>query len=70
MIISCPVLRTDNGLANAKLTHLRNRLKREGFCIIENENITCEHLGKKGLHLNPKGDGRLAMNMIAFMRRL
>ena len=64
------MVRTDNGLANAKLIHLRNKLKREGINIIKNENITVEHLGKKRLHLNNRGTGKLAMNMIAHMRRL
>ena len=29
--LSCPTMRTDNGLANIKIIHLRNRLKRNGI---------------------------------------
>ena len=68
--ISCPPVRSDNGIANVKLVHIRNQLKRNGYKIIENDNITYEHLGKKGLHLNSRGTGRLAMNMIACIKRL
>ena len=70
VIFSCPVVRKDNGLANVKLIHLRNILKRRGVNIIDNENITYDHLGREGLHLNRRGTGRLAMNMIAFIQRL
>ena len=68
--LSCPAVRSDNGLANAKLIHLRNKLKRNGFNIISNENITLEHLGRGGLHLNRRGTARLAMNMISHIQRL
>ena len=68
--LSCPTIRTDNRLANIKIIHLRNRLKREGINILSNENITEVHLGKKGLHLTNRGTSRLAMNMIAFIQGL
>ena len=68
--ISCPVVRRDNSLANVKQVQLKNRLKRSGTTIIDNDNITYDHLGKKGLHLNNRGTGKLAMNMIAFIRGL
>ena len=68
--LSCPPVRSDNGIANVKLVHIRNQLKRNGYKIIENGNITYEHPGKKGLHLNSRGTGRLAMNMIACIKRL
>ena len=68
--LSCPVVRSDNGLANTKLIALRNKLKRNGLSIVNNENITYDHLGKKGLHLSRRGTGRLAMNMISYIQRL
>ena len=68
--LSCPIVRTDNKLANEKILHVRNKLKRNGIDIIENSNITSEHLGRKGLHMTPKGTGRLAMNLIAYIQRL
>ena len=67
VILSCPTIRNDDGLANAKLVHLRNILKREGYEII---NITYDHLGVKGLHLNQWGVGKLAMNMIHAIQHL
>ena len=70
VIISCPVVRSDNKLANMKILHVRNKLKRDGIKIINNENVTYDHLGRRGLHLNRKGTSRLAMNMIACIQRL
>ena len=68
--ISCPIVRSDNGLANLKIFHLRNKLKSANISIIDNENINYEYLGKKGLHMSSKGITRLAMNFIGFIRRL
>ena len=68
--ISCPTVRTDNSVANAKLSQLNNRLKRSGLSIIQNDDITKDHLGKRGLHLKPIGTKSLAVNMITFMRGL
>ena len=67
---SCPTIRFDNSVACIKLVFLRNRMKRAGQRIISNENITLEHIGKKGLHLNQKGVARLAMNLRAYVRDL
>ena len=67
---SCPTIRNDNSLANLKIIHLRNKLKTSKENIITNENIDYSHLGRKGLHLTPKGDTRLAMNFIDFLRHL
>ena len=68
--LSCPTLRTDDGMANAKLVQVKNRLKRSGVCIISNECISYDDLSLVGLHLKPSGTRKLAGNMIAHMRRL
>ena len=68
--ISCPIIRRDDDTANIKVIHLRQMLRLSGLDIITNDNITYDHLGKKGLHLTGKGVGRLAMNMIAFIKHL
>ena len=68
--ISCPIVRRDNGPANIKVIHLRHKLRKSGLNIISNDSVTYDHLGKKGLHLTQRGIGRLAMNMIDFMKRL
>ena len=66
---SCPIIRTDNAQANAVLNKLNQLLKDKPNSIL-NENIDKSCLGRKGLHLNPKGSGRLAINYISLMQRL
>ena len=48
---------------------LRKKLINQKIPIILNENITDEHLGYRGLHLNDHGLGKLAMNYIRYMRK-
>ena len=67
---SYPVLRMDNNEANYALEELRAKLREIDIPCIENSNINNEHLGKRGLHLNGKETGRLAMNFISFVRQL
>ena len=66
--LSCPILRTDNAIANFKQLQLKNRLKRSGLNIIENDGITHEDLGRKGLHLKPSGSTKLAKNILNYLR--
>ena len=70
VIISYPTIRTDKRQAKGTLINLRKTLDLLQINSITNENITEEHLGKGGLHLNAKGSGRLAMNYISFIRHL
>lgn len=70
VIISCPVLRTDNQKANRTLQEVDSKLKGSNFDLVVNDNITDTHLGKKGLHLNDKGSGSLAVNFINHIKRL
>ena len=69
IFISCPVVRFDNYEANFTLRQLDSKLKSTRN-IIMNDNIDKSCIGKKGLHLNAKGSGRLALNYISLMRRL
>ena len=69
IFISCPVIRMDNAKANSTLRKLNQLLLSCSNSII-NDNVDMSCLGKKGLHLNPKGSGRLAINYIALMRCL
>ena len=62
--LSCPVIRADDIKANHTLRRLEELLKSHSHII----RGTC--LGRKGLHLNGKGSGRLAMNFISLMRHL
>ena len=70
--ISCPMLRTDNPAANRTLWAVRKMImdsnKEWGLSVINNDNISANHLSTKGLHLNQSGTAQLAKNMIAFMR--
>ena len=70
VIFSCPILRTDNSIANAKQIQLKHRLKRSGLDIIENDDIKCEDLGKKGLHLKPSGSTKLAKNILQYLKNI
>ena len=67
--LSCPVVRTDNTRANLTLRKVDSYLKSLPF-IVKNDNVDTTCLGKRGLHLNAKGSGRLAINYISLMRRL
>ena len=51
--------------ANLTLRHFTNTLKALNIDVIINDNVDVTCLGKAGLHLNPKGSGRLSQ-----MRRL
>ena len=70
VFLSCPVIRTDNYNANKTLRNLDAYLRNNISDIVINDNIDVSCLGKRGLHLNPKGSGRLAMNFISLMQRL
>ena len=69
LYISCPTVRVDNLDAHIKLCKLARILK-SGENFISNDNIDRYCLGKKGLHLNQKGSGRLATNYISLLRCL
>ena len=70
VFFSTPTLRTDNRKANAVLINITENLKKSCFNIVENGNIISAGLGKRGLHLNEKGSGRLALNYINLMKRV
>ena len=67
---SCPIMRTDNALANAKQIQLKNRLVRSGLEVIMNDDIDKNDLGRKGLHLKPSGSRKLAINIINYLRNV
>ena len=70
VIISQPTLRVDDGKASLTVTHLIDKLNLLDIDLIDNSNILREHLGNKGLHLNGRGAGRLAMNIISLIKQL
>ena len=67
---SAPICRTDDNTLNKKLQEVTAYLEQNFTFLVSSENIDGTCLGKRGLHLNPKGSGRLAINLIALMKRL
>ena len=70
VILSLPTIRMDNQQANNTVIKLCENLTNLNINIINNSNISKDHLGKAGLHLNAKGLSRLAMNFISYIRRV
>ena len=70
IFLSCPTSRYDNVGANMVLRKLTQKLKELTKDIIINDNVDKSCTGKKGLHLNQKGSGRLAINYISLLKRL
>ena len=56
--ISSPTVRTDNLKANTILKNVTGKLKRLQIPIMDNSNIQPEQLGKKGSHLNSRGNAK------------
>ena len=69
VIISCPTDRNDDPKAKLTNLHIRRKLNNLKLPIIVNDNITEVHIGKRGLHLNGRGSGRLAANFLSYMRQ-
>ena len=66
--LSTPTLRTDNGKATLTVSQLVNHLLNLNIDVIDNRNIKCRHLSRKGLHLNDSGSKLLARNFLEKMR--
>ncbi len=67
VVISCPIMRTDNKLANSTIRAIAVAMDSMPNTILNNKiNAFC--LGQKGLHLNKKGSGKLALNFISKMQ--
>ena len=62
IVLSKPIIRHDNGKANLAIRNVNKHLPALQSEFIENDGISSQHLGRKGLHLNPKGKDRLALN--------
>ena len=72
VIFSLPITRTDNKKAQLTIKHLIERTKDKDMKVkcLFNSNIVENCLGKKGLHLNPRGVGRLAINLRSLIQKL
>ena len=70
VVISTVVQRSDNPKATMAVNLLNNHLKDLAIDLVDNDNIDGTCLGKKGLHLNSKGSGKLAVNFIKKVRSI
>ena len=69
IIFSQLINRYDNAKAQLTIVRINESISNMGL-YIDNSNITREHLGKKGLHMNPHGTGKLAINFINILKKL
>ena len=70
--ISLPIMRKDkDGKYTRKVRDLKRKIQKhcmeENIPFIDNDNISQDGLGMKGLHLNRKGNSQLARNFIDFI---
>ena len=70
VIISSLIQRYDDAKAQLTSCKTNTMLKSLDVEFIDNDNITREHLGKKGHHMTPYGTGRLAINIIKVLKSL
>ena len=67
VVISNLITRTDNGKASLTVIKTNEHFHGLQMDVIDNGNITSNKLSKGGLHLNPRGFGKLAID---FIRRI
>ena len=63
-IVETDIIRHNDGKANLTIRNVNKHLSPLQSECIENDNISSQHLGRKRLHLNPKGEGRPALNFM------
>ena len=69
IVLSKPTIRHDHGKANLTVRNVKKHLENLEVECVDKNNINAEHLGQKGLHLNPKGKARLALNFLKQLRK-
>ena len=70
VVISDLITRTDNGKASLTVIKTNEHLHGLQMDVIDNGNITSNELNKGGLHLNPRGLGKLAINFTWRIKKL
>ena len=70
IVLSCPIKRVDNHKAKMIIKNLNEKIRLLKVKSLLNVNIGENCLGRKGLHLNPRGVGTFAMNLISLIRKL
>ena len=70
VVIFSLITRTDNGKAFLTVIETNKHLHGLQMDIIDNGNITSNELDEGGLHLNPRGLGKLAINFISRIKKI
>ena len=70
VLILQPTWHSDNGKAALTNHQICNLLEELNIDVFKNRNIGSKQIGSKGLHLNPHGTARLALNLKATIRKL
>lgn len=70
VIISSLITRSDDGKANITIKKVNRHLNQLKINIMDNDNITHQDLGKKGLHLSKFGKAKFAKNLINKMKEI
>ena len=70
LVFSNLIMRTDDAVASRVVRETNRKFDHLDTTILQNNNILADHLGKKGLHLNGFGTGRLAKNLIEMIKEL
>ena len=70
VVIFSLITRTDNGKAFLTVIKTNKQLHGLQMDIIDNGNITSNELNEGGLHLNPRGSGKLAINFISRIKKI
>ena len=69
-IVIYNLIRTDNVEASLTVIKTNEHLHGLQMDIIDNGNITSNELNEGGLHLNPRGLGKLAINFISRIKKI
>ena len=69
IVLLKPIILHHDGKSNTTTGNVNKHLPALQFECIENDNISSQPLGRKRLHLNPKGKGRLALNFMKQNRK-
>ena len=69
-IISTPTVRSDDGKAGLTVTQLTSHLRQLKTDNVDNINITSQHIGIKGLHLDFSGTTQLVKNFSNIIKKI
>ena len=69
IVFSSLVDRYDDIDAARVVQDINSKMKHLDTPLIDNSNITRDHVGRRGLHLNYRGTTRLALNFISMLKK-